>query len=390
MADERAKIFTPDAPPGGMDPVSAEWTIRQLHRITGTTQIVEVVQKENDDKNDQQDLDITALAARVTQLEADMLLRTRWMGEWAAGTYEARDQVEKAGWLMIANQQTDEDPEPYPSGNKRWLTGLGDAPAWDVNNVVTTTVMVGVRILTPSDAASFRYNFRVFIPTGSDGLGLRVFVVGNPGQPEEDRQEIVPERTLTTEDENKWMVFPLGVDFLPVGEQFDIIAVFSVQGAATPFDYDWIGVRSTGAPPPGQAWHGSNQSNGTRFNYETEGTGNSEANMVLLSPGDEITVAGATYIIEDTQANANDQQVWTQPHMRPPAATYTYGFLRYGPAIINYVDNGPAWLNEPNVEGLFSDTGYNEIAVSNTMYGVDLEYDEAIASLHWDFQAYSA
>ena len=80
-------------------------------------------------------------------LEGQIAGRNRWMGEWAAGTYQAFDQVRDNGWLMIANKTTSDRAAPQPTGAPYYISGLGDTPAWEPNNVISSC------LLYTSDAA---------------------------------------------------------------------------------------------------------------------------------------------------------------------------------------------------------------------------------------------
>ena len=60
MTDEATKVFAPDPPPANMDAETAEWIMRQLRRVSGSTQIIETVQKEQDSDSEQIKNDLNA------------------------------------------------------------------------------------------------------------------------------------------------------------------------------------------------------------------------------------------------------------------------------------------------------------------------------------------
>jgi len=381
----------------------ARWIDQQLRRVeiaSGTQTVVvnnhatQIVYLEGNDTV--QDGQIADLDGRLTALEANVLTRTRFRGTWSSlDTYALSDQAYSNGWLAWSKiDGNTDDMEPAPAGNKRWLTGKGDTfNTWaNTGVVVSNTILVGFRVTPPVEQMYIRYNVRVYVPPLAAGLKLSIWAVVDPTGDVTKQVNVVPEFLLTGAEEDTTIVFPLGADFLQPGVTLDVIAVFTSDQESAAFGGEWVAVREVNpsAPASGQATFGNQQANGMRFHYQPEVGTNQEAELRLLSTADHITYDGLDYeLLTDPTANADDLRIVTSPHLRPPNGQHQFDFTRYGPATIPIRDDGLAWAGDDNIQGLYSETGYADIILSQRMYNVDLEVDEAVASPNWFYQAFN-
>ena len=80
---------------------------------------------------------------------------------------------------MVADTFTCDRPAPQPTGVPYWASGLGDAPAWTVNQVSATEVISGQRY-TWIDSAGYLTNARIWVPDVSAGVTYQLVTVIDP------------------------------------------------------------------------------------------------------------------------------------------------------------------------------------------------------------------
>ena len=180
-------VFTYDPPPAEMDPVTAEWIIRQLSRVTNSTTVIKETTTEQE--GDIEDLEYNLSAhlqdntnphlTRHAQL-SDVAFPTildnphgmmRWLGNWVAGDYLKHDVVRDGDWLMIANKDTNERAAPVPTGDPAYVY-QGASPTAPIS---AKELKIAQRYTPANDG--YITGYRVYTVVGNN---YRVYVVRDP------------------------------------------------------------------------------------------------------------------------------------------------------------------------------------------------------------------
>jgi hypothetical protein len=149
------------------------------------------------------------------KINTDIIRRTRWMGEWAPGSFEAYDQVEDQGWLMIANKTTTDRPAPQPAGDPVYQYTGTLTP----QSVSASQAWIGGRY-TPQTQSVLITGLRVYMELGQD---YRVYSVEDPA----GANPIITELLNLTDYQGTpgWNEFSVSGEILNVGETMDIVAL---------------------------------------------------------------------------------------------------------------------------------------------------------------------
>jgi hypothetical protein len=323
-------------------------------------------------------------------------INVRWMGDWIQQQYYQGDQVFDEGWLTIANKDTQDRAAPQPTGVPQWL--LPTNPAW-TSQFYTGVVYSGIEILIPDGQISSVLELRVWVPDVSANAHYRVIVYDvNTGQ-----TTAGPPFLGTVLLNPGWYPVLIQGSFLRGGENVGIVVESYNSAATTDFNFPWVytGTSQTNADPGSGNWNRDNQHTVIRLNNTDADAGDQSANLALVTPG---TIIRAQ--VEGDPTNYWEYSVVT--------ATNEVGWYSYSVTLVNSSGVGPApldrcdmqfqvpvhasteyvqivdeYLNDPIISGFIAFDDIGTLIVNDNAYGIDVQYQNYIASDDWDIQAYS-
>ena len=316
-----------------------------------------------------------------------------WSGAYLLGnTYEPNEVVTDEGWLAIANKLTTERPAPQPTGDPTNAIELSPLfpPAFTDQTINSSAVLWGQRYTYDMDGYFNRIYW--YISDGNVGNEIELWLVTDPtGTPR--LQVLVPNFVIKAGDEGDWNVFSVGQRLVTAGSSFDIVALMWPTTSQQTWVGNWDYERKNGNPDQGKAWHqsGSNQDI-LRFHQVDENDVNQDANFQLLGPGSTISMAASGFEWTIVDINKITGSVWecqVEPASRAGEDNSNFTFTYFGAADMEYVRQDNYWASVPQVEGLFSaDGSYPQVLEDNNLYGIDIEFQEALISDDWDLLSY--
>ena len=308
-------------------------------------------------------------------------LRTRWMGEWAAGEYLANEQVLDDGWLMIANKTTTDPAAPDRIG----------VPFYAYAGTMLEDTSSGKQVIFGNrytfGATGYLTGYRIYTVTGQT---YRVFAVSASGE--------IKELSLFTANVTGWVSFGVSAVFIVLGASFDLVAV-TQEPDDTPVtvtaNYNYQTPQNPSVPAAGAIQHSRGQPDVMAISYE-DSDGTDRTSIIQgLSIGDVIDGAGQRWAI---QANV-DQGGYASISVAPaltgsPTGIQAFDFETKATTPITYGFDTDYWLSNPpnngSAQGLLGiDQDYGSIIPNDTAYGTDIQVQIATVSPDWDFMAYT-
>lgn len=346
---------------------------------------------------DELDSDVDVNEQAIALNAANILLRARWRGAWTPGTYELNDMVEDAGWLMIANKQTQDKAAPVPEAQKQ--TTLPDVNPPFVTNDNPTVISSGHTYTLLEDGIIEAV--RVWVP---EVLGyvhrLVVYDLRDPANP-----KVILSQELEDLSPNLWNVISIQSVLLSAGAQFSIQVISDASTTATTFDGSWIFEGSVSTSPlPGFC---SFNRAGSRFRvHNTDfNSVDRQAELVLVEDGATIELVNpanpgvefATYLVTGRSDQGDFQRYDIVPlSVGAPitdGATIELTFTLPDATTTDYVRIDNNWVTQPsfvNVVGFLEFGGQPQIGEANTAFGVDFIFREYVTSPDWDFMSVSS
>lgn len=317
----------------------------------------------------------------------DLEYRMNWRGHWTPGTYEIGDVVFDAGWIMIANTQTDDRPAPQTTADPAYASALGTAgelgasPAWATTSPSAFSVMSGQRYTFT--ASAYVKGARVWIPLVSANITYSAYIVRDPtGTP------IVIDIPIPAPTSTGWHEIPAPLGFV-ADETLDLILVANSNTGVTQFNYDWTYSIEDGDPASGEIKH---QKAGGRFEirvHEEDDTATDRtADLDNIDAGSLIATTNRTWEVAEASKTGDVYSFKVLPAAADAAGSHTFTFSYYGNTTLDYVSLANNYSAEAQIDGILSvDGGLDGIATDDHGYGVDLLTQEAYVSPDWDFGA---
>ena len=319
-----------------------------------------------------------------------------WNETWVAGTYQPFDQVIDQDWLMIANKETTDRAAPQPTGIPAWI--LPTNPAWTPQAYVGI-VYSGLRILPQAGRIYAITEVRVWLPNVTADAHYRVFLIdritGNivAGSPFLGTVLVNP----------GW--YPVNVDsqFIQGGDDVEVVLESYNSAASTDFNHPWLyagSIQGGGDPGTGVINH-DNQQNLLRISNTDDDAVDRTAQLQSVTSGTLIRVAeeGNPTAYLDYQValplglagwhDFNVTLLGTGAGGPLPATRCTVSFNVPVHASTDYVEIPGQYLGDPVLFGVIAFDDSNNPTFNDFAYGVDVQFQDYIASPDWDYQAFS-
>ena len=322
--------------------------------------------------------------------------RVRWLDVWIEGLYKKHDSVWDEGWQMIANRDTTERAGPIKLGAEAWI--FPTTPAWITDSAIGNTFTGQFYTFTESGWIS---QIRVWAPEIVAGVTYRVVIIREPNA-------LVPIVTVIDNvnlNANAWKVVTTGRGIVRVGSEALIYldAINSAGDTIVSGEWSFAGTAAAQLPLSGE-WN--------------KNTGNTilRINILDLAPADRSAelatiIAGSTIFFEQISATSKfiEYRVNANPVLDADAWIYDVTITNEGDGgpdrdepctmtasipisqatkfvkIDNYWPaNSPSYAN---VDGFYRLDGVDQPNAQTTGYGVDIKFQRATISDHWDLQA---
>lgn len=308
--------------------------------------------------------------------EQDMV--QRWRGPWEDRTYHRGDVVLDDGWLMIANQTTNDRPAPLAQGDPTFgYTGAD--PTADTS---AKQLIQGQRYTTIQPA--FITGFRVYTIAGNqytiysviDGTDINQIMVINA-------------------DSTGWIPFNTGKTPVPAGTVFDLVAITS-EPDPTPVvwngEWNYTTPNNAGIPAAGDISHSSKELGSLRVHILDDSPADRQAELLALTVGDIINgPGGVRWSIQGLTDEATYVDFSIVPAQQgSPAGVFDFSFETVTATPITHISDKNFWVPYDNVNGLIGiDVDYDDVTINDNQYGIDIQFQPATVSSEWDVQAYS-
>jgi len=312
----------------------------------------------------------------------------KWQGEWVPGTYETYDVVRDDQWTMIANTTTIERAAPQNSGDAFWVRDLYSPPALSSTSASENVLYIGQRYLYVS--AFLNTNIRIYFPAAAIGMNVEVWAVVDPTG---DKYifNIVPQKTLTATDVDKWVELNLEQSFVPKNTTVDFIMVVRPSTGATTFTHEWVYSKADGDPAAGEINHQSSNLDQIRVHEQDNTLTDRTSELDNIGPGSTIYMDASDYTWEVLQASkTGDVYSFTvDPGARAADATTDFTFQYLASTSINYVYNTNLYASESRISGYFANEyePTNAAYINDNGYGLDIQIQNVITSADWEVVA---
>lgn len=312
----------------------------------------------------------------------------KWQGEWVPGTYETYDVVRDDQWTMIANTTTIERAAPQNSGDAFWVRDQYSPPALSSTSASENALYIGQRYLYVS--AFLNTNIRIYFPAAAIGMNVEVWAVVDPTS---DKYifNIVPQKTLTATDLDKWVELNLEQSFVPENTTVDFIMVVRPSTGATTFTHEWVYSKADGDPAAGEINHQSSNLDQIRVHEQDNTLTDRTSKLDNIGPGSTIYMDSSDYTWEVLQASkTGDVYTFTvDPGARAADATTDFTFQYLASTSINYVYNTNLYASESRISGYFANEydPTNAAYINDNGYGLDIQIQNVITSADWEVVA---
>lgn len=312
----------------------------------------------------------------------------KWQSGWSPGTYETYDVVRDDQWTMIANTTTTERAAPQNSGDAFWVRDQYSPPALSSTSASENVLYIGQRYLYVS--AFLNTNIRIYFPAAAIGMNVEVWAVVDPTG---DKYifNIVPQKTLTATDVDKWVELNLEQSFVPDNTTVDFIMVVRPSTGATTFTHEWVYSKADGDPAAGEINHQSSNLDQIRVHEQDNTLTDRTSELDQIGPGATIYMDSSDYTWQVLQASkTGDIYTFTvDPGARAADATTDFTFRYLASTAINYVYNTNLYASESRISGYFANEydPTNAAYINDNGYGLDIQIQNVITSADWEVVA---
>ena len=298
-------------------------------------------------------------------------------------TYDPGDMARDGQTVGVAINRTQDRVAPQPQGAQYWVSGLGDTPAWEeVTDPSGNQIVTGQRYTLGATTGFQVVQYRPWIPEINPLINYRLVLVENPTT-NPVYHVLINE---IPQDSVGWITLNLPQAFWIPGDERDLIQIASSEAGLTTFNGFYDYKRSSGDPGEGEINH---QGNGwdMRIHYTDENSTDLETELRSLNPGDLVSGGGLDWDILDTDERSSHTRLTVDPATRiGQEEKYTFTFSQFTATPIKYVRIVNHYSGNAEVQGLFSDTGYDPstIVPDQNAYGVDIRVQNLQFSPDWD------
>jgi hypothetical protein len=306
--------------------------------------------------------------------------RMRWVGEHVVdGTaYETNDVVRDEGWTMVANKATTDRPAPTPLGDPFYVYD-SDTMAEDTSTA--SAIIVGQEYTFPVTA--YATGYRLWTKASQE---YSVYLIVG-GVTRELLSNYIPQADMVQE-------IAVPSTLVQAGTSFRLLAqIKAAQPVSSTFSGSWNyqTPNNTRDPAAGEIVHSFKEPDQFRVSKTDADTADRSADLATLSIGDHIYGAGGDWTVQAIV----DQGTWIQFFVLPyqngsPEGSASFTFEVITAQLLTAGHNDNYWSTTPysgSVVGLFTQTGYSNIATNDHAWGIDLEVQYADISADWDVLA---
>ena len=312
-----------------------------------------------------------------------------WMGMYQPGVlYHPWSFVQDGGWAMMSNKATSSRPAPQPVGGLYWVSGLGDTPAWESNQVSANLLVTGQRYTTTE--GFWIVAARMWVPAVAADRTHALWLVTSPSTNPASRQLIgsfVPTAT-------GWVEIGISNYLVLPNSEYDLVVFTTALGTPDTNNGYWQYKQDSGGPSEGEIWHQDNNYE-MRVHYTDKNDINQQSWLDTVTVGGTINAGGQTWEIYDITYHGSHIRFYVTPAYRIDENEYTFTFNWTSATTLDYVqitNHYPAPLPIGTVQGYYSATGYDPAdsgALNTNAYGADIQVQQANVSEDWEFVAFS-
>lgn len=321
-----------------------------------------------------------------------------WGNKWQSGVlYEKNTMVRDGDWTMIANKNTYDRPAPQPVG--AILPGLPVDPTF-IEEQNSSVVRTGHNYLFTTGGWISKIEVKVPEVTGNTNYRVLIIDKTDPLYPV---ISVIDDPVLTA---NTWTTVASGKTIAGVGDNLDIVidAYNSASTSQVTGGWTYEGAQNV-ASPPLQNWNRNLGNTILRINDQDLDSADRSAELAGIVPGSTIQIVETA-----TPGNFYQYTVVT--------TTPAVGYVEYAVTLDNQGGAGPTtgstctmtatipvpadtkFLSvaayqaaNPNgfstVTGIKNFDGVEQPGISDSAFGVNIEFQEASVSPDWDVVAYT-
>lgn len=336
----------------------------------------------------------------ITESEIIDLNRVRWRNAWVSGTeYSKNDMVVSAGYLAVANTTTNDSPVPSSTSSPIYL--LPTNPPWSTDSV-TNTVDYGQDYTVGDGDLLQILAYRFWVPASEAGDPNYTFTayysnVTDPTHPISKILGTFNGAVLTA----GWNVVSTISDLLTGGTHFRFGVSVVNSSTSSTWAANWTrdSNQNVAAPATG-SWNRNNGFSTLRMSSVDFDSTSQVTNLDSIR-------AGSTIVIADAGDPINIFQSYTVLSVDGTGATYEFSVVAVEqgslgePAVgvqcsINvdvpipestvYTSVPDYYAANPSVTGYLKIGDGAEVA-SESAFGIDVQYQNLVASPDWDIAA---
>ena len=305
----------------------------------------------------------------------------RWKGSWDSGQkYPPGSVVLDDGWQMVCVEPSGctERPAPQAIGSEVYVYEgtIGSA------SLLARQLIVGNRYIWAE--GSYLNGYRVNTVAGNS------YVIYSQVGGGALKQQLTLDATTTG-----WTEFTISPTLVQAGTVFSVFMTIA-EPAPTPTtwngDWDYDTPPNQSSPGAGVVMHANSTPDQMWFNKTDNLTGDRTADFATLEVGDVINANGSSWAIQNIADQGATILFTVAPTVQTaPDAVYNFVFETVTPTAITYAVDTGWWPTStyPQVKGLFSDDGIDNVVEDDNAYGVDLLVQAGTVSDQWDPLSYT-
>ncbi len=305
----------------------------------------------------------------------------QWKGEWTQADHVINDTVRDGAWLMVANKSTDTRPAPQENGDPFNLhegTLASQSPT-------VKQVIIG-QSYTFTEGAWIK-GYKIDVVAGNH---YRIFSIKDPSGSAELNEVI-----SFTADSSGTKVFGVDSLIVPSGTEFYFGAIINEPDPApTTFNGDWFYIipNNTQVPLDGQIVHANKAIDELWISKSDDLLVDRSAELATLTIGDIISTPFTDWAIQSISDEGDYIKFGVSPALQGSQGIHTFTFESVSATPITYGRDDNYWSGSPyvgSVEGIYSETGIDNLVTNDHAYAIDIEVQRATISPDWDLLAYS-
>lgn len=293
-------------------------------------------------------------------------------------TYERGQVVHTHAWQCIALRTTNESPTPYATGNPFWLSGLGDTPAWQAQQINASAVVTVLR--TKWDRNGMVNRIRFHVDEIGPNITYEMGVVAEPLSAAPRYLVLMPETEMNAAG---WTVWPVGGAIKLSGQLDDYVLIKRSKVTPQGFSAPWDQKNKNGNPSSKEMNH-QNSGAQMRFHHTDATENNQRTNLEAVPAGAELTAGGTTWSITNVSTQGSHVRYDVNPAVRlsEDERQYSFSYGTAAPLGVVYIQDH--YLANPNAWGMIG-TAYDEHgALDKNQYGIDVELEGIAISDDWN------